>query len=66
MKDNITLLAAAAGGFMLSFAIAGILRATPVTAWQVQPNLSSTQVAQFQLQPGHSDKKFRNSVGVSN
>ena len=34
MKDNISLIAAAAGGFMLSVALAGILRGTPVTTLQ--------------------------------
>lgn len=65
MKDNMTLLAAAAGGFMLSIAIAGIIRAEPVTSWQTRPNLSSTQVTQMQLKPAHPDKKFKNSLGVS-
>lgn len=40
MKDNLTLIAAATGGFMLSVALSGILRGTPVTAWQAESNLS--------------------------
>lgn len=32
MKDHISLIAAAAGGFMVSVALAGILRGAPVTA----------------------------------
>lgn len=32
MKDNISLIAAAAGGFMLSMALTGILHGTPVTS----------------------------------
>lgn len=66
MKDNLTLIAAATGGFMLSIAISGILRGAPVTSWQAQTNLSSTQVAQLQLKPGNDRseqqlKKFGNS-----
>ncbi|WP_414526837.1 hypothetical protein [Nodularia chucula] len=34
MKDNISLIAAAAGGFMLSVALTGLLHGTPVTNWQ--------------------------------
>ncbi len=36
MKDNFSLVAAAAGGFMLSVALAGILRGTPVSYLQAQ------------------------------
>ena len=36
MKDNFSLVAAAAGGFMLSVALAGILRGTPVSDLQAQ------------------------------
>ncbi|AUT00788.1 hypothetical protein CLI64_10485 [Nostoc sp. CENA543] len=42
MKDNISLIAAAAGGFMLSVTLAGILHGAPVTAWREQSNLSPT------------------------
>jgi hypothetical protein len=34
VKDNISLIAAATGGFMLSVALSGLLRGTPITAWQ--------------------------------
>lgn len=34
MKDNISLIAAATGGFMLSVALSGILKGEPVTNWQ--------------------------------
>jgi hypothetical protein len=44
VKDNLSLVAAAAGGFMLSVALAGILRGAPVTSWQVQANVGSTPV----------------------
>ncbi|MBU7584376.1 MAG: hypothetical protein KAF91_15915 [Nostoc sp. TH1S01] len=40
MKDNLTLIAAAAGGFMLSIALAGILRGTPITALQGQSGVN--------------------------
>jgi len=50
VKDNLSLIAAAAGGFMLSIALAGILRGTPVTALQGKSGVSyhsatNTQVA---------------------
>ncbi|MFB2769259.1 hypothetical protein ACE1AT_08180 [Pelatocladus sp. BLCC-F211] len=44
MNDKLSLVAATAGGFMLSVALAGILRGAPVTSWQVQANLGSTPV----------------------
>ena len=34
MKDNLSLIAAAAGGFMLFVALTGILRGTPLVSWQ--------------------------------
>jgi hypothetical protein len=34
VKDNISLIAAAAGGLMLSVALSGILKGAPVTNWQ--------------------------------
>jgi hypothetical protein len=36
MRDNFSLVAATAGGFMLSVALAGILRGTPVSDLQAQ------------------------------
>jgi hypothetical protein len=48
VKDNLSLIAAAAGGFMLSFALAGILRGTPVSAWQGQSHVNSYVVANQQ------------------
>jgi hypothetical protein len=56
MKDNISLIAAATGGFMLSIAIAGILRAAPVTGLNVQPNSNATQVSDLRLKPVHPDE----------
>jgi hypothetical protein len=49
VKDNITLIAAAAGGFMLSVALAGILRGTPVTAWQGQSSTRLANVTDLQI-----------------
>ena len=49
MKDNISLIAAVAGGLMLSVAISGILRGTPVTSWQEQSTINSYPVANFRL-----------------
>ncbi|MFQ4141759.1 hypothetical protein [Chlorogloeopsis sp. ULAP02] len=44
MKDNLSLVAAAAGGFMLSVALAGILRGTPLPSWQAQANFHSSSM----------------------
>ncbi len=44
-NHNISLIAAAAGGFMLSVALAGILRGAPVTAWQDKSSLSLYPIA---------------------
>lgn len=46
MKDNISLIAAAAGGFALSIAISGILKAAPVTSLNTPP--MTTPVANLQ------------------
>ncbi|MEH2106302.1 hypothetical protein [Nostoc sp.] len=48
MKDNLTLIAAATGGFILSVALAGILRGAPITAWQEQSSFRTTSVANLQ------------------
>jgi hypothetical protein len=34
VNDNITLIAAATGGLMLSVALSGILKGEPITNWQ--------------------------------
>ncbi|RCJ24706.1 hypothetical protein A6770_03345 [Nostoc minutum NIES-26] len=49
MKDNLSLIAAAAGGFMLSVALSGILRGTPVTIWQGQVDITSYRVTNLRL-----------------
>ncbi len=41
MNDKLSLLAATAGGFMLSVAVAGMVHAAPVTSLQAQANFSS-------------------------
>lgn len=48
MKDNLTLIAAATGGFMLSVALASILQGAPITAWQEQSSFRTTTVADLQ------------------
>lgn len=48
MKDNLTLIAAATGGFILSVALAGILRGAPITAWHEESSFRSTTVADLQ------------------
>lgn len=57
MKDNLTLIAAAAGGFMLSMALAGILRGTPVTALSGQSSVSYYQASNFQVASVRSDEQ---------
>ncbi|MDM9379961.1 hypothetical protein QUB80_04515 [Chlorogloeopsis sp. ULAP01] len=60
MKDNLSLVAAAAGGFMLSVALAGILRGTPLPSWQAQANLHSssmTYVSQVTVEPSKISQK---------
>ncbi|MBD2253046.1 hypothetical protein [Nostoc parmelioides] len=49
MKDNISLIAAAAGGFMLSVALAGILRGAPVIAWQDKSSFSNGVVTNLRV-----------------
>lgn len=44
MKDNISLIAAAAGGFMLSMALTGILHGTPVTSLSKHVHVESYSV----------------------
>jgi hypothetical protein len=34
VNDNITLIAAATGGFMISIALSGILKGSPIKDWQ--------------------------------
>ena len=48
MNDNITLIAAATGGFMISVALSGILKGAPITDWQ-QAHKSSYPVANVQV-----------------
>ncbi|BAY75689.1 hypothetical protein NIES25_21360 [Nostoc linckia NIES-25] len=55
VKDNLTLIAAATGGFMLSVALAGILRGTPVTTWQEQSSVRTTTVADLRLAPNKTE-----------
>ncbi|MEA5619102.1 hypothetical protein VB711_14835 [Cronbergia sp. UHCC 0137] len=46
MKDNISLIAAATGGLMLSFALTGILKGSPIISWEKR--ISSSQIANVQ------------------
>jgi hypothetical protein len=60
VKDNLSLVAAAAGGFMLSVALAGILRGTPLPSWQAQANLHSSSmiyVSQVTVEPSKISQK---------
>lgn len=49
MKDHISLIAAAAGGFMLSVALTGILRGTPVTSLSGQSGMHLTNVTDLHI-----------------
>jgi hypothetical protein len=53
MKDRISLIAAAAGGFMLSIAAASIIHAAPVTSLKAAASISSTPVVDLQLKLVH-------------
>ncbi|MGH1396033.1 MAG: hypothetical protein ACRAVC_18690 [Trichormus sp.] len=55
MKDNISLIAAAAGGFMLSVALAGILHGAPVNAWREQSSFSPSIATDLKLTTKNSD-----------
>jgi hypothetical protein len=48
VNDNITLIAAATGGFMISVALSGILKGAPVTNWQ-QAHNSSYSIINVQM-----------------
>jgi hypothetical protein len=48
VNDNITLIAAATGGFMISVALSGILKGAPVTNWQ-QTHNSSYSITNVQM-----------------
>ena len=51
VKDNFSLIAAAAGGFMLSVALSGILKGAPVISWEGHSSLRSSTIADFQPTP---------------
>ncbi|MBE8967727.1 hypothetical protein IQ277_16145 [Nostocales cyanobacterium LEGE 12452] len=55
MKDNLTLIAAATGGFILSVALAGILRGAPITAWQEQSSVRTMTVANLRVAPNKTE-----------
>ncbi|MGB3642397.1 MAG: hypothetical protein WBA39_33165 [Rivularia sp. (in: cyanobacteria)] len=58
VKDKISLIAAAAGGFMLFVAMASILQGAPVMALRSQHNFDSTKVADLRLQTIYPDERF--------
>ncbi len=55
MKDNISLIAAAAGGFMLSVALAGILKGAPVTVSQSHSSFRTSFVTDLRVTAKKSD-----------
>lgn len=56
MKDNISLIAAATGGFMLSLALCGLLRGTPMTAWNKLESSDSVMVTSSPIAPLENSK----------
>ena len=56
MKDNLSLIAAAAGGFMLSLAASSIINAAPVTSLKL-PNVVQTTSLQQPINPKLWGKK---------
>lgn len=60
MKDNLSLIVAAAGGFMLSVALTGILRGAPVTSFQAKSDFRPVTVTAFSVAPKQTElKDFR-------
>ncbi|NEU72927.1 hypothetical protein PI95_010220 [Hassallia byssoidea VB512170] len=55
MKDNLSLIVAAAGGFMLSVALTGILRGAPVTSLQAKSSFHPVSVAAFSVAPQQTE-----------
>ncbi len=55
MKDNISLIAAAAGGFMLSVALAGILKGAPVTVSQEHSSFRTSYVTDLRVTAKKTD-----------
>lgn len=55
MKDNISLIAAAAGGFMLSVALAGILKGAPVTVSQQNSSFRTSVVTDVKVTTRKTD-----------
>jgi hypothetical protein len=56
VKDNLSLIAAAAGGFMLSIALSGILRGTPVTALYIKSSVHYYPITNLQLAAVRSEE----------
>ncbi|MBD2301040.1 hypothetical protein H6G80_00535 [Nostoc sp. FACHB-87] len=56
MKDNLSLIAAATGGFMLSVALAGILSGTPVAASRGQSGFNYYPNTSLQVAAARSDE----------
>ncbi|BAY36864.1 hypothetical protein NIES2111_11980 [Nostoc sp. NIES-2111] len=57
MKDNISLIAAAAGGFMLSVALAGILKGAPVTVAQEHSSFRTNFVTNLRVTTKKTDNQ---------
>lgn len=55
MKDNLSLIVAATGGFMLSVALTGILRGAPITSLQAKSSFHPVTVAAFSVAPKQTE-----------
>ena len=55
MKDNLSLIVAAAGGFMLSVDLTGILRGAPVTSFQAKSSFHPLTVTAFSVAPKQTE-----------
>ena len=62
VKDKISLIAAAAGGFMLFVALSGILQGVPVTALPAQHSFDSIKVTDLRLQKVHPDEPINDTL----
>lgn len=58
MKDNMSLVAAAAGGFMVSVALTGILRGAPVSSVRAETHFNSSTVAYVHVAKGQSREEL--------
>lgn len=59
MKDRISLIAAAAGGFMLSIAVTSIIHAAPVSSLKSPTRVETLRVASLHQSDSHASRRLR-------